>query len=118
MHSMTDQERGLALDVLATSWARLATQTEGPPPIADVVHATALSLVETNLDVSTDYARHVGAAAIWYLDRAVRRVADPDRDGLTSRQQLANLAWFAVSASPADVETLFAVATALDHDDA
>src|SRR5215510_7949311 len=115
---MTDQERGLALEVLAAAWPRLASRADGPPPIGDVVQATALSLVETNLDVSTEYARHVGAAAIWYLDRAVRRVADPDRDGLTSRQQAANLAWFAASATSDDVERLFAMAAALDHDDA
>ncbi len=115
---MTDQERRLALDVLASAWERLASRAAGSPPIADVVQATALALVETNLDVSTDYARHVGSAAIWYLDRAVRRVADPDRDGLTSRQQLANLEWFAAGASTTDLETLFAMAAALDHDDA
>jgi len=114
---MTDQERGLALEVLASSWQRLVSRPSGPPAIAEIVQSTAMSLVETNLDVSAEYARHIGAAAIWYLDRAVRRVADPDRDGLTSRQQHANLVWFAASATPEDLETLFAVAVSLDHDD-
>jgi hypothetical protein len=115
---MTDQERGLALDVLADAWQRLATATNQPPPIAETVKVTAMRLVETNLEVTADYARHIAAAATWYLDRAVRRVADPDRSGLTPDQQQANLEWFAATATRDDLETLFAVAAALDADDA
>ena len=116
---MTDQERGLALDVLADAWQRLAARpADGPPAIPGIVNATAMHLVETNLEVTADYARHIAAAATWYLDRAIRRVADPDRDGHTPNQQRANLEWFASSATPADVETLFALAAALASDDA
>jgi hypothetical protein len=117
-HSMNDQERALALEVLGAAWERLAARPPGPPAIADVVRATAMGLVETHLDVGGDYARHVATAAIWYLDRAVRRVADPDRSGLTPRQQQANLEWFASTATPEALETLFALAAALDSDDA
>jgi hypothetical protein len=54
---------------------------------------------------------------VWYLDRAVRRVADPDRDGLTEGQRALNLGWFASIASADDMERLFAMASALDADD-
>lgn len=115
---MTDQERGLALEVLADAWLRLAARGASPPAIIEVVNATAMRLVETHLEVSSEYARHIAAAAIWYLDRAVRRVADPDRNGLTPRLQHANLQWFAASATADDTERLFAVAAALNNDDA
>lgn len=114
---MTDQERGLALDVLADAWQRLDTRPPGPPAIAEVVNATAMRLVETNLEVTADYARHIAAAATWYLDRAIRRVADPDRSGLTPHQQRANLEWFSATAGPHDLDTLFAMAVALASDD-
>lgn len=114
---MTEQERHLALEVLADAWLRLSTRPPGQPAIADVVKSTAMALVETNLDVSAAYARHIGTAAIWYLDRAVRRVADADRHGLTTTQQHANLDWFAPTATPEDVERLFALAVALNSDD-
>jgi hypothetical protein len=117
-HSMTDQERGLALEVLADAWARLASRGPGGVPIADVVNATAMRLVETHLEVNSEYARHIAAASIWYLDRAIRRVADPDRNGLTPTLQKANLEWFAASASTEDIETLFALAAALNSDNA
>jgi hypothetical protein len=117
-HSMTDQERGLALEVLADAWVRLAGRGPGVAPIADVVNATAMRLVETHLEVSNEYARHIAAASIWYLDRAIRRVADPDRKGLTPTLQKANLEWFAASASAEDIETLFALAAALNSDNA
>jgi len=117
-HSMTEQERGLALEVLADAWLRLAAAPAGTPAIAEVVNATAMRLVETHLEVSSEYARHIAAAAVWYLDRAVRRVADADRSGLTPGQQQANLEWFASSAEAAEVEALFAMAAALNNDDA
>ena len=56
-------------------------------------------------------------AAVWYLDRATRRVGDPDRDGLTAAQRAVNLAIFGASADLDDLERLFAVAVALNADD-
>jgi hypothetical protein len=54
---------------------------------------------------------------VWYLDRATRRVGDPDRDGLTATQRAVNLALFSSTADPTEVERLFAVATALNFED-
>jgi hypothetical protein len=48
----------------------------------------------------------------------VRRVADPELDGHGAGQQTANLAWFESLAEPSDLEHLFAVAAALNADDA
>jgi len=55
---------------------------------------------------------------VWYLDRATRRVGDPDRDGHTPEQRAANLSAYLASATPADVEALFAMAAGLSADDA
>lgn len=55
---------------------------------------------------------------MWYLDRAVRRVADADVDGHGASQRAANLAWFHSTAAATDVERLFAMAVALNADDA
>jgi hypothetical protein len=87
-------------------------------PILAAVRTAATILPEFRVDVSGDYARFAAEAAVWYLDRAVRRVADPDRDGWTATQRANNLAWFASTASSADLEALFAMAIALNADDA
>jgi hypothetical protein len=119
---MEPDERALALAVLAAAWERVAAEgaslNHAHAPIAGVVRACAAELPARHPEVSTDYAHHLGEAALWYLDRAVRRVADPDLDGRTSGQRASNLAWFGVSATFADLERLFAVAVALNADDA
>jgi hypothetical protein len=114
LHSMSPQERGLALEVLATAWPAVATGT----PIVGAVRAAAHALPGSHPEVSADYADHVGQAAVWYLDRAVRRVADPDRDGLTASRRALNLGWFGSTASAEEIERLFAMAAALNADDA
>ncbi len=81
------------------------------------IHAEVGLLTGRHTDVSDDFAEHVGAAAIWYLDRATRRVGDPDRDGLTPAQRAVNLALFSTSADAEQLERLFAVAVALNVDD-
>jgi hypothetical protein len=116
MHSMSPDERGLALEVLTTAWARLAA--EPGDGIVTAVDDAADALIARHAEVTPDYARHLAAAAVWYLDRAVRRVADPDLDGHGAGKQTANLAWFGSLAEPADLERLFAVASALNADDA
>jgi hypothetical protein len=116
MHSMSPDERGLALQVLSDAWARVAS---GPGVgIVAAVEDAAEALPARNSEVTPDYARHLAAAAVWYLDRAVRRVADPELDGHGAGQQTANLAWFESLAEPSDLEHLFAVAAALNADDA
>jgi len=114
LHSMSPEERSLALEVLGAAWPAVAAGT----PIVGAVRAAALALPGQHPQVSEDYADHVGQAAVWYLDRAVRRVADADRDGLTAGQRALNLGWFGSIASPDDIERLFAMATALNADDA
>ena len=112
---MEPRERELALEVLSDAWLRL---TEGgDATILAVVRAEAAGLPERHSDVSVDFAEHIGAAAIWYLDRATRRVGSPDRDGLTPAQRAVNLAVFYAAASGADIERLFAVAVALNDED-
>src|SRR5215469_9056480 len=105
MHSMEPRERALALEVLSLTWVRL-TQG-GATSILGAVRAVAGGLPERYPDVSQDFADHVGAAAVWYLDRATRRVGDPDRDGLTPAQRAVNLAQFGAGASIGDIERLF-----------
>jgi hypothetical protein len=117
MHSMTDEERSLALLVLSSAFGRLPPGSDGPGILA-CVQATASLLPEQHVFVTDEYAQHVAEAAVWYLDRATRRLGDPDRDGHTPEQRAANLDHFAATASPADLEALFAMAAALNADDA
>jgi hypothetical protein len=117
MHSMTDEERSLALAVLSSAFSRLPPGSDGPGILA-CIQATASLLPEQHVFVTDEYAQHVAEAAVWYLDRATRRLGDPDRDGHTPQQRAANLALFAATATPADLEALFAMAAALNADDA
>lgn len=112
---MLPRERELALEVLSVAWQRLAEG--GELSVVAIVRDEAAALPGRYADVDTDFAAHIGAAAVWYLDRATRRVGDPDRDGLTAAQRAVNLARFAAEAEPADIERLFAVAVALNADD-
>lgn len=114
LHSMTPHERSLALEVLAAAWPAATAGT----PIVGAVRTAALALPGEHPEVSAEYADHVGQAAVWYLDRAVRRVADPDRGGLTASQRALNLGWFGSTAGAEDIERLFAMASALNADDA
>jgi hypothetical protein len=117
IHSMSRRDRRLALEVLCDAWADL--QPVAPTAsIVGAVTSVAAGLPERDAEVDTDYARFAADAAIWYLDRAVRRVADPDLSGMTPRLRAQNLAWFAASATTDDVERLFATAVALNTDDA
>jgi hypothetical protein len=125
---MEPRERALALEVLCAAWQRLLAhpyaaadeqdEAAAATSILAAVRAEAAMLPERYPDVGADYAQHVGEAAVWYLDRATRRVADPDRDGLTPAQRAVNLALFSSGAGPDDLERLFAVAVALNADDA
>ena len=110
---MTSDERALALSVLSDAWPVAASGSA----IVGTVRSVAAALPATHAHVTDEYAEHVGQAAMWYLDRAVRRVADPDRDGLTEGQRALNLGWFGSIASSEDVERLFAMAAALNADD-
>lgn len=112
---MVPRERELALEVLGIAWTRLAAG-DGMSILA-AVRAEAADLPQRCADVSPDFAEHIGAAAVWYLDRATRRVGDPDRDGLTAAQRAVNLAHFSSAASAEDIERLFAVAAALNAED-
>jgi hypothetical protein len=112
---MLPRERELALEVLSVAWLRLAQG--GELSILAMVRDEAAALPERYADVDADFAEHIGAAAVWYLDRATRRVGDPDRDGLTPAQRAVNLARFAAEAEATDIERLFAVAAALNADD-
>jgi hypothetical protein len=114
---MTPEERRLALEVLGEAWQRLPAGAQGAHLLA-CVEAAASELPARHAFVSADYARHAGEAAVWYLDRATRRLGDPDRDGFTPQQRADNLGRFAARARPEDLERLFAVASALDADDA
>lgn len=111
---MEPRERELALEVLSLAWQRLA---DSEMSILATVRAEAAALPDRYADVSADFAEHIGSAAVWYLDRATRRVGDPDRDGLTAAQRAVNLARFGSEASVEDVERLFAVAVALNAED-
>jgi hypothetical protein len=113
IHSMSGRDRAVALEVLCAAYAHLA----GPTAIVPAVQAAARALPTRDFSVDADYARYAAEAAIWYLDRAVRRVADPDRNGFSAELRAANLAWFGARA-PGDVESLFAMAVALNADDA
>src|SRR5215472_10011402 len=113
---MEPRERELALEVLSIGWLRLAEG--GGASILATVRAVAAALPERYADVGAEFAEHVGAATVWYLDRATRRVGDPDRDGLTPAQRALNLARFSSTASVEDIERLFAVAVALNYFDA
>ncbi len=115
MHSMEPRERQLALEVMSLAWMRLAENRA--PTILAAVRAEAAALAERYSDVSVDFAEHVAAAAVWYLDRATRRVGDSERDGLTAAQRAVNLAHFESAASREEIERLFAVAAALDDED-
>ena len=112
LHSMTDEERSLALWVLCSAFARLPAGVDGAGLLA-CIQATA-----SRLPQEREYAEHVGQAAMWYLDRATRRVGDPNRDGHTPEQQLANVSAYLANATPAAVEALFAMAAALSSEDA
>jgi hypothetical protein len=115
MHSMEPRERELALEVLGLAWRRLVEGTGGT--IMAAVRAEAGVLPERYSDVSAEFAEHISAAAVWYLDRATRRVGDQERDGLTAAQRAVNLALFDSAASPGEIERLFAVAAALNDQD-
>ncbi len=115
VHSMEPRERELALDVLCDAWLQLSHA--GSTTILAAVRAQAAGLPERHADVSAEFAEHIGAAAVWYLDRATRRVGSPDRDGLTPAQRAVNLAQFGSTATPQDIERLFAVAVALNDED-
>lgn len=123
MHSMEPREHGLALEVLVATWDRLGAQLEMAsggethPSIMAAVHAEVDLLTGRHPDVCDEFAEHIGLAAVWYLDRATRRVGDPDRDGLTPAQRAVNLALFGKSADAEQLERLFAVAVALNVDD-
>jgi hypothetical protein len=123
MHSMQPREHSLALEILLDAWERLSAELElpttvaAPPSIMAAVHAEVDLLTGRHADVSDDFAQHIGSAAVWYLDRATRRVGDPDRDGLTPAQRAVNLALFSKSADAEQFERLFAVAVALNVDD-
>jgi len=112
---MEPRERELALEVLSLAWAHLADAES--PRILATVRSEAAALPTRYPDVSADFAEHIANAAVWYLDRATRRVDDPDRDGLTAAQRATNLGLFNASASTEDIERLFAVAVALDSED-
>jgi hypothetical protein len=109
-HSMSRGDRALALRVLAAAWARLSDAGDAPA-VVESVYAAAVALPE-----DTDYARYGADAAVWYLDRATRRLGDPDRDGWTASERAANIAAFL--AADGDLEALFALAAALNADDA
>jgi hypothetical protein len=111
---MEPRERELALEVLSLAWQRLS---DSGMSILATVRAEAAGLPERYPDVSADFAEHIGSAAVWYLDRATRRVGDPDRDGLTPAQRAVNLARFGSEAAGDDLERLFAVAVALNDED-
>ena len=113
---MSDEERGLALELLVATWLRVA-DNGGQVPIVATLRSAAAELPRAHPHVSTEYASHVGDAAVWYLDRAVRRVADPDRDGTTAGRRALNLGWFASVASAGEIERLFAMAAALNVQD-
>jgi hypothetical protein len=118
LHSMSAEERGLALEVLAEAWRLLAVS--GRPtgePIVGLVRAVAAGLPRARPGVEADYAHHVGEAAVWYLDRALRRVADPDLGGPTPGRRALNLGQFGATADAAALERLFALAAALNADD-
>jgi hypothetical protein len=114
IHSMSLRDRELARTVLCAAWEHLAAA----PAIAHAVHAAAAALPTLDPTVDADYARYAADAALWYLDRAVRRLGDADRSGLTAELRAANLAWFSARAASDDVERLFAMAVALNADDA
>jgi hypothetical protein len=111
---MEPRERELALEVLSRAWQRMA---DSEMSILATVRAEAAAVPERYPDVSAEFAEHIGSAAVWYLDRATRRVGDPDRDGLTPAQRAVNLARFGSDASVEDLERLFAVAVALNDQD-
>ena len=96
MHSMEPREHSLALEVLLGAWERLRaeldmpTAGEMPPSIMAAVHAEVDLLTGRHADVTDEFAQHIGAAAVWYLDRATRRVGDPGSgraDACTTRGQ-------------------------------
>jgi len=117
IHSMSTRDRAVALEVLASAWA-LVREPYAGSAIADAVRTAADALRASDPSVDADYSKYAGEAALWYLDRAVRRIADADRSGLTATRREQNLAWFGANATPHDVERLFAMAAALDADDA
>ena len=117
MHSMLPEERSLALEVLGAAWTQVASSADHRG-IVESVDAVAADLPRRHPHVSEEYARHVALAAVWYLDRATRRVHDPDRDGHTVAQRESNLALFEIAATAEEMERVFALACALNADDA
>ncbi len=123
MHSMEPREHALALEVLLDAWGRLRAEMDSLagaqtcPSIMAAVHAEVDLLTGRHADVGDEFAQHIGSAAVWYLDRATRRVGDPDRDGLTAAQRAVNLALFNKAADAEQLERLFAVAVALNIED-
>ena len=116
IHSMSTRDRAVALEVLCAAWP-LVREPYAGNAISRAVRAAALALTESNLSIDSDYSSYAGDAAVWYLDRATRRIGDPDRSGLTAARREQNLTLFGASATPEDIERLFAMAVALDADD-
>ena len=94
LHSMTDEERSLALAVLSSAFARLPPGSDGPGILA-CIQATASLLPLEHGFVTDEYAQHVAEAAVWYLDRATRRLGDPDREVADLHQPLARRRFWA-----------------------
>jgi len=116
IHSMSTRDRAVALEVLCAAWS-MVRDPYGGTAILRVVRAATYALTESDLSIDSEYATYAGDAAVWYLDRATRRIGDPDRSGLTAARREQNLAWFGAAATPDDIERLFAMAVALDADD-
>jgi len=116
IHSMSARDRAVALDLLCAAWS-LVREPYGGNAISRAVRAAAHVLTESNLSVDSDYSRYAGDAAVWYLDRATRRIGDPDRSGLTAARREQNLTYFGAVAMPQDIERLFAMAAALNAED-
>lgn len=119
IHSMSERDREVARDVLTSAWERLEAEPHldgigGPANLA--VQTAATALPEWRLDVDGAYAQFAYSAAVWYLDRAIRRLADPDRNGSTAQRRVDNLAWYA-SVQVAPLQDLFAMAVALNVED-
>jgi hypothetical protein len=110
---MAPRERALALEIISAAWEHLTPSSN----VLAAVRAQASALPKRYPDVSPEFAEHIAAAAVWYLDRATRRIGDPDRDGLTPGQQAVNLSIFTSAADGNDIERLFALAAALNSDD-
>ena len=115
---MSFDDRALTLEVLAEAWTHVVPDEAADHLILAALRTAAAALPATHPHITSDYVSYLVEAAVWYLDRAVRRVADPDRDGHSALQRTATLDWFGSTASRADLERLFAMAAALNADDA